>query len=116
VTGPPLAHDEARPDGGGARRLFRPADWPGPEPENFAWIDFLWSTPVRSGQVGTDMGLIYADPTSTRDTDALEAVLGVAVYEEVAAGAEQHHGPDAEDAEALPRGEHVAGLLAALGD
>jgi len=43
-------------------------------------------------------------------------VLGVAVHEEVAAGAEQHRRPDAEDAEALPGGEHVAGLLAGLGD
>jgi hypothetical protein len=42
--------------------------------------------------------------------------LGVAVHEEVAAGAEQHRRPEAEDAEALPRGEHVAGLLAGLGD
>ena len=30
------------------------------EEENFAWIDFFWSTLGRSGQVGTDMGLIYA--------------------------------------------------------
>jgi hypothetical protein len=45
------------------------------EAENFAWIDFLWSTLGRSGQVGTDMGLIYADLTSTRDTDALVSNL-----------------------------------------
>jgi len=38
----------------------RPAttwDW---EAENFAWIDFFWSTLGRSGDVGTDVGLIYA--------------------------------------------------------
>ena len=45
------------------------------EEENFAWIDFLWSTLGRSGQVGTDMGLIYADLTSPRDTDALVSNL-----------------------------------------
>jgi len=26
------------------------------EQENFAWIDFLWSTLGRSGQVGSDLG------------------------------------------------------------
>jgi hypothetical protein len=34
-----------------------PWDW---EAENFAWIDFFWSTLGRSGEVGTDVGLIYA--------------------------------------------------------
>lgn len=29
------------------------------ERENFAWIDFFWSTLGRSGQVGTGIGLIY---------------------------------------------------------
>ena len=29
------------------------------EAENFAWIDFFWSTLGRSGQVGEDVGLIY---------------------------------------------------------
>ena len=34
------------------------------EEENFAWIDFLWSTLGRSGQVGEDMALIAtAAPT-----------------------------------------------------
>jgi hypothetical protein len=41
------------------------------EEENFAWIDFFWSTLGRSGQVGTDMGVIYADLTSTQDIDVL---------------------------------------------
>ena len=31
-------------------------DW---EADNFAWIDFLWSTLGRSGEVGRDMGLVY---------------------------------------------------------
>ena len=30
------------------------------EAENFAWIDFFWSTLGRSGDVGADVGLIYA--------------------------------------------------------
>jgi hypothetical protein len=29
------------------------------EAENFAWIDFLWSTLGRSGDVGQNMGLLY---------------------------------------------------------
>lgn len=29
------------------------------EAENFAWIDFFWSTLGRSGQVGEDVGLVY---------------------------------------------------------
>jgi len=49
------------------------------EEENFAWIDFLWSTLGRSGQVGTDMGLIYADLTSPADIDALVSNLTAAM-------------------------------------
>jgi hypothetical protein len=49
------------------------------EEENFAWIDFLWSTLGRSGQVGTDMGLIYADLTSTQDIDTLVSNLVAAM-------------------------------------
>ena len=45
------------------------------EEENFAWIDFLWSTLGQSGEVGTDMGMIYADLTSPADIDALVANL-----------------------------------------
>jgi hypothetical protein len=30
------------------------------EAENFAWIDFLWSTLGRSGDVGQNIGLLYA--------------------------------------------------------
>jgi hypothetical protein len=49
------------------------------EEENFAWIDFFWSTLGRSGQVGTDMGLIYADLTSTQDIDNLVSNLVAAM-------------------------------------
>jgi hypothetical protein len=45
------------------------------EEENFAWIDFFWSTLGRSGQVGTDMGMIYADLTSEQDVDAFVSNL-----------------------------------------
>src|SRR6201999_452496 len=53
------------------RDILYPGQRQGPEDidrleaENFAWIDFFWSTLGRSGQVGTDMALIYADLTST---------------------------------------------------
>ena len=49
------------------------------EEENFAWIDFFWSTLGRSGQVGTDMGVIYADLTSTKDIDDLVSNLVLAM-------------------------------------
>ena len=45
------------------------------EEENFAWIDFFWSTLGRSGQVGEDMALIYADLVSEQDVDALVSNL-----------------------------------------
>jgi 3',5'-cyclic AMP phosphodiesterase CpdA len=45
------------------------------EEENFAWIDFFWSTLGQSGQVGSDMGMIYADLTSPADIDGLVANL-----------------------------------------
>jgi hypothetical protein len=49
------------------------------EEENFAWIDFFWSTLGRSGQVGEDMGLIYADLTSAADIDTLVSNLTTAM-------------------------------------
>jgi UDP-2,3-diacylglucosamine pyrophosphatase LpxH len=45
------------------------------EAENFAWIDFFWSTLGRSGEVGTDIGLVYADLSSAADLDQLSANL-----------------------------------------
>jgi hypothetical protein len=41
---------------GQKKRDAAPWDW---ESENFAWIDFFWSTLGRSGEWGTDVGLIY---------------------------------------------------------
>jgi hypothetical protein len=55
------------------QRTEVPTDIVALEEENFAWIDFFWSTLGRSGQVGADMGLIYADLTSTEDIDTLVA-------------------------------------------
>jgi hypothetical protein len=49
------------------------------EAENFAWIDFLWSTLGRSGQVGADMGWIYADRSSAADVDTLISNLTAAI-------------------------------------
>jgi hypothetical protein len=57
------------------QRQAVPADIERLEAENFAWIDFLWGTLGRSGQVGADMGLIYADLTSPADIDTLVANL-----------------------------------------
>ncbi|MGA2519947.1 MAG: hypothetical protein ABSG81_03905 [Acidimicrobiales bacterium] len=59
-------------------------DW---EADNFAWIDFLWSTLGRSGEVGRDMGLVYdmlqsdealailADDVGTASTRTLPATV-----------------------------------------
>jgi hypothetical protein len=56
------------------------------EAENFAWIDFFWSTLGRSGEVGSDVGLVYADLSSAADLDRLSANL---VHSVVAS----NHGP-----------------------
>ena len=55
--------------------LVVPSDIERLEEENFAWIDFFWSTLGRSGQVGTDVGVIYADLTSPQDVDAFVSNL-----------------------------------------
>lgn len=49
------------------------------EAENFAWIDFFWSMLGRSGEVGTDVGLIYADLASPADIDDLVSNLTAAM-------------------------------------
>lgn len=41
------------------------------ESENFAWIDFFWSTLGRSGDVGKDVGLAYDALRSTPATQCL---------------------------------------------
>ena len=57
------------------QRQSVPTDIERLEEENFAWIDFFWSTLGRSGQVGTDVGMIYADLTSPQDVDAFVSNL-----------------------------------------
>jgi hypothetical protein len=64
------------------RSVLYPGQEPGVPPdverleaENFAWIDFFWSTLGRSGQVGTDVGFIYADLASPQDVDAFVSNL-----------------------------------------
>ena len=56
------------------------------EAENFAWIDFFWSTLGRSGEVGSDVGLVYADLSSSVELGQLSANL---VHSLVA----RNHGP-----------------------
>jgi hypothetical protein len=43
------------------------------EAENFAWIDFFWSTMGRSGDVGADIGLFY---DKMQDPKQFERLLG----------------------------------------
>jgi hypothetical protein len=61
------------------QRQGPPADIDRLEAENFAWIDFFWSTLGRSGQVGMDMALIYADLTSPAAIDSLVPNLAAAM-------------------------------------
>jgi hypothetical protein len=58
-----------------AERSTRPADVATLEQENFAWIDFLWSTLGQSGQVGVDMGRIYAGRATPAALSALVSRL-----------------------------------------
>jgi len=56
------------------------------EAENFAWIDFFWSTMGRSGDVGQDIGLLY---DKLKDKQQLARLLG-----NLAGGlVEKHHLP-----------------------
>jgi UDP-2,3-diacylglucosamine pyrophosphatase LpxH len=41
------------------------------EAENFAWIDFFWSTMGRSGDVGKDIGLLYDKLQDKQQVDRL---------------------------------------------
>jgi hypothetical protein len=45
------------------------------EAENFAWIDFLWSTLGRSGDVGEHVGLLYAKMQDNKQVSKLTANL-----------------------------------------
>lgn len=48
------------------------------EAENFAWIDFFWSTLGRSGEVGIDVARIYSDLQSMPRLDEMVANLAAA--------------------------------------
>jgi UDP-2,3-diacylglucosamine pyrophosphatase LpxH len=48
------------------------------EAENFAWIDFFWSTLGRSGEVGIDVSRIYSDLQSPANLNVLATNLSIA--------------------------------------
>ena len=49
------------------------------EAENFAWIDFFWSTMGRSGDVGTDLELVYDKLGSKKQVGVLISNLASSV-------------------------------------
>ena len=49
------------------------------EAENFAWIDFFWSTLGRSGEVGIDVSRIYSDLQSPANLDGLATNLALSL-------------------------------------
>ena len=51
------------------------------EAENFAWIDFFWSTMGRSGDVGRDIGLLYDKLQDQEKLDQLIANLSRSLVE-----------------------------------
>ncbi len=56
------------------------------EAENFAWIDFFWSTLGRSGDVGLDVALIYESLQSQQATDRIVARIADGVAERIHSG------------------------------
>ena len=51
------------------------------EAENFAWIDFFWSTMGRSGGVGRDIGLVYDKLQDEKQVKKLIANLSAGLVE-----------------------------------
>ncbi len=51
------------------------------EAENFAWIDFFWSTMGRSGDVGRDIGLLYDKLQDKRQVEKLLANFSTSMVE-----------------------------------
>ena len=51
------------------------------EAENFAWIDFFWSTMGRSGDVGRDIGLVYDKLQDQKQFEKLIANLSAGLVE-----------------------------------
>lgn len=56
------------------------------EAENFAWIDFFWSVLGRSGDVGTDVAMIYESLQSRQATDLIVANLAAGIAAKVPRG------------------------------
>ncbi len=54
------------------------------EAENFAWIDFFWSTLGRSGEVGEDVGLIYDMLQSDKAIEKVAHNLATGIAERLA--------------------------------
>lgn len=52
------------------------------EAENFAWIDFFWSTMGRSGSVGEDIGLLYDKLQDEKQIDKLIENFSASLVEE----------------------------------
>jgi UDP-2,3-diacylglucosamine pyrophosphatase LpxH len=61
----------------------RPSSVDDLEAENFAWIDFFWSTLGRSGEVGQDVGLIYDMLQSDEAIDRVATNLAQAIVQRV---------------------------------
>jgi hypothetical protein len=53
------------------------------EAENFAWIDFFWSTLGRSGDVGEDVGLVYDMLQSDQAIEKLAGNLAAGIAQRV---------------------------------
>ena len=51
------------------------------EAENFAWIDFFWSTMGRSGGVGRDIGLVYDKLQDEKQVEKMIANLSAGLVE-----------------------------------
>lgn len=56
------------------------------EAENFAWVDFFWSTLGQSGDVGVDIALIYESLQSKQATDRLVTRLADGVAGQIPHG------------------------------
>jgi len=56
------------------------------EAENFAWIDFFWSTLGRSGDVGLDVALIYESLQSEQATDRIVARIAGGIADRIHSG------------------------------
>ena len=51
------------------------------EAENYAWIDFLWGTLGRSGDIGEEMGMVYKMLKSEKGTRRLVQILAESILQ-----------------------------------